>query len=81
MQERRAEGAAHRTPSRRSAARRVHAPALHALGNRVIVMKDGVVVEAGEREDIFERPQAAYTKALLAAAFEMEVREGATVAG
>jgi hypothetical protein len=58
-----------------------HAPALHAFGNRVIVMKDGVVVEAGEREDIFERPQAAYTKALLAEAFEMEVREGATVAG
>jgi microcin C transport system ATP-binding protein len=54
---------------------------VHALCNRVIVMKDGVVVEAGEREDIFERPQAAYTKALLAAAFEMEVREGASVAG
>jgi microcin C transport system ATP-binding protein len=54
---------------------------VHALCNRVIVMKDGVVVEAGEREDIFERPQQPYTKALLAAAFEMEVREGATVAG
>ena len=54
---------------------------VHALCNRVIVMKDGVVVEAGEREDIFERPQAAYTKALLAAAFEMEVREGASVVG
>jgi microcin C transport system ATP-binding protein len=54
---------------------------LHALGNRVIVMKDGVVVEAGEREDILQRPQQPYTKALLAAAFEMEVREGATVAG
>ena len=54
---------------------------MHALGDRVIVMKDGVVVEAGEREDIFERPQEPYTKALLAAAFEMEVREGAWVAG
>jgi len=29
---------------------------VHALCNRVIVMKDGVVVEAGERYDIFERP-------------------------
>ena len=72
---------ARRTPSRRSQARRCHAPALYALGDRVIVMKDGVVVEAGDREDIFERPQQPYTKALLAAAFEMEVREGAWVAG
>ncbi|MFP4269946.1 MAG: ABC transporter ATP-binding protein [Alphaproteobacteria bacterium] len=54
---------------------------VHALCNRVIVMKDGVVVEAGEREDIFERPQQPYTKALLAAAFEVEVREGASAAG
>ena len=54
---------------------------MHALGNRVIVMRMRVVVEAGEREDIFERPQEPYTKALLAAAFEMAVREGATVAG
>jgi microcin C transport system ATP-binding protein len=54
---------------------------LHALGNRVIVMKAGVAVEAGEREDIFERPHEPYTKALLAAAFEIEVREGTSVAG
>ncbi|TVQ41351.1 MAG: ABC transporter ATP-binding protein [Geminicoccaceae bacterium] len=47
---------------------------VRALCNRVIVMKDGVVVETGSREAIFERPQSPYTQALLAAAFDVEVK-------
>lgn len=40
----------------------------------------GVVLAAGERADIFELPQEACTRALLAAAFKMEVGEVASVA-
>ncbi len=46
---------------------------VRALCNRIIVMKDGVVVESGSGRDIFERPQEPYTKALLAAAFDVAV--------
>ncbi|WP_027486001.1 ABC transporter ATP-binding protein [Allorhizobium undicola] len=37
------------------------------VADRVIVMRRGEVVEQGSRDDIFERPQADYTKMLLAA--------------
>jgi microcin C transport system ATP-binding protein len=37
------------------------------LADHVCVMKDGKIVEAGAVHDVFERPQHAYTKALLAA--------------
>lgn len=37
------------------------------VSDRVLVMKDGSVVEAGDTAQIFERPQHAYTRALLAA--------------
>ena len=33
--------------------------------DRVLVMKDGKVVECGETEDLFQRPQEEYTKVLL----------------
>jgi oligopeptide transport system ATP-binding protein len=42
---------------------------VRALSDRVIVMKDGRVVEEGDVDAIFARPQEAYTKALIAAAF------------
>ena len=42
---------------------------VRALAHRVMVMKAGVVVEAGEADAIFTAPQHAYTKALLQAAF------------
>ena len=42
---------------------------VRALAHRVIVMKDGDVVEAGIGAQVFENPQHAYTRALLAAAF------------
>jgi microcin C transport system ATP-binding protein len=40
-----------------------------ALCHDVIVMKSGVVVEAGPAQTVFEDPQRQYTKALLSAAF------------
>lgn len=38
-----------------------------SLADHIIVLKDGVVVESGAPERIFSNPQAAYTRALLAA--------------
>ncbi|WAP69911.1 ABC transporter ATP-binding protein [Jiella pelagia] len=45
---------------------------VRALANEVIVMRNGKVVERGPAEQIFERPQTDYTKALMAAAFDLE---------
>jgi len=41
---------------------------IDAIAHRVIVMKDGVVVEAGEAEAVLSAPSHAYTKELLSAA-------------
>ncbi|NKB71451.1 MAG: dipeptide ABC transporter ATP-binding protein [Candidatus Latescibacteria bacterium] len=49
---------------------------VRALADELLVLKDGVVVEAGPVERVFEDPQTDYTKALLAAAFSIEVVEG-----
>ena len=43
-----------------------------ALASRLIVMRDGKVVEEGAAADIFANPQSAYTRALFAAAFNLE---------
>ncbi len=45
---------------------------VRAMSDEVIVLRDGKVVERGASEDIFKRPRAPYTKALIAAAFELE---------
>jgi microcin C transport system ATP-binding protein len=45
---------------------------VRALANHVLVMQDGHVVEEGSAEQIFSAPQTPYTKALLAAAFNLE---------
>jgi microcin C transport system ATP-binding protein len=50
---------------------------VRALASSLIVMKDGVVVEQGPAEEIFARPKADYTKALMAAAFSLETRQTA----
>jgi microcin C transport system ATP-binding protein len=50
---------------------------VRALADDVLVMKDGKAVEHGPAAQIFEAPQAPYTKALMAAAFEHKVVEGA----
>jgi len=44
-----------------------------ALADQVVVMKDGKVVESGLASQIFSAPQTAYTRALMAAAFDLDV--------
>jgi microcin C transport system ATP-binding protein len=46
---------------------------VRALANELVVMKDGKVMESGPAERIFTSPQTAYTRALMAAAFDLEV--------
>jgi microcin C transport system ATP-binding protein len=41
---------------------------IRAMAHRVVVMKDGAIVEAGETEAVFAAPQADYTRTLVAAA-------------
>ena len=48
---------------------------VRALAHEVVVMRNGKVVEQGPAEDIFTRPREPYTRALLAAAFEVAVSE------
>jgi len=43
-----------------------------ALSHRVIVMKDGQIVEQGTAHKIFHTPQADYTKRLISAAFDIK---------
>jgi len=44
---------------------------VRALSNHVVVMRGGKVVEEGPSRQIFENPQSDYTRALIAAAFDM----------
>jgi microcin C transport system ATP-binding protein len=52
---------------------------VRALANDVIVMRDGKVVEAGPATEIFDAPKTDYTRALMAAAFAMQVEHAAAV--
>jgi microcin C transport system ATP-binding protein len=52
---------------------------VRALANDVIVMRNGRVVEYGPSEQIFERPQTEYTKALISAAFHIEAAASGVV--
>ncbi|HEY8384433.1 MAG TPA: ABC transporter ATP-binding protein [Microvirga sp.] len=45
---------------------------VRALANHVVVMQNGKVVEEGPAERIFAEPQTDYTRALFAAAFNLE---------
>ena len=53
---------------------------VRALANDVIVMRAGKVVEQGEAGRIFDAPQTDYTKALMAAAFDLEATSSGVVA-
>ena len=53
---------------------------VRALSDAVIVLRNGKVVEQGPTEDIFARPREDYTKALIAAAFELEITSEDAVA-
>jgi microcin C transport system ATP-binding protein len=46
-----------------------------ALAHDIMVMKDGKVVESGPADAIFTAPQTAYTRALMTAAFDIEIAE------
>jgi microcin C transport system ATP-binding protein len=45
---------------------------VRALANYVVVMRDGVIVEQGTAEELFNRPREDYTKALIAAAIHLQ---------
>jgi len=53
---------------------------VRALSDQVLVMRQGEVVETGQAEDIFERPQHPYTQALMAAALNVEAVESTYIA-
>jgi microcin C transport system ATP-binding protein len=49
-----------------------------ALASKLIVMRNGKVVEEGASSEIFARPQSPYTRALFSAAFNLDIAaEGA----
>jgi microcin C transport system ATP-binding protein len=50
---------------------------VRALANSIIVLRHGKVVEQGSAQTVFAAPKTEYTKALLAAAFELEATRGA----
>jgi microcin C transport system ATP-binding protein len=51
-----------------------------AMSSSLVVMKEGKVVEAGPAAEIFKSPKTAYTRALFAAAFNLEASPEAVVA-
>ncbi|MGH7034584.1 MAG: ABC transporter ATP-binding protein [Stellaceae bacterium] len=53
---------------------------IRAMAHEVLVMKDGKVVESGAAAQLFSAPQTAYTRALMAAAFNLEAIEAQATA-
>ena len=53
---------------------------VRAMSHRIMVMRAGEIVEAGEAEQIVSAPSHDYTKALMAAAFNLEAHEADAVA-
>ncbi len=53
---------------------------VRALCNYVLVMRNGKVVEEGPAAEIFDTPKTDYTKALLAAAFDLRVAHKSALA-
>ena len=49
---------------------------VRALAHKVLVMRAGDIVESGPADKVFDAPETAYTRALMAAAFDLKVREG-----
>jgi microcin C transport system ATP-binding protein len=50
------------------------------MASRLLVMRNGKVVEEGDAADIFKSPKTDYTKALFAAAFNLETAPEGIVA-
>jgi microcin C transport system ATP-binding protein len=53
---------------------------VRAMAHRVMVLRQGQVVEEGTADAIFASPREAYTRALMAAAFNLEADESGVVA-
>jgi len=47
---------------------------VRAMAHKLIVMKDGKVVESGSAQKVFDNPQEEYTKTLLEAALNLKAR-------
>ena len=54
---------------------------VRALANDVIVLRRGRIVEQGPAAEVFAHPRQDYTKALMAAAFDIEALAGASAGG
>jgi microcin C transport system ATP-binding protein len=52
---------------------------IRAVSDEILVMRDGRVVERGPTAQIFAEPEQAYTRALMAAAFDLEPLEAGAV--
>ena len=52
---------------------------VRALANHILVMRDGRVVEEGDAERLFAAPSSDYTRALFAAAFDIETVDAGVV--
>jgi microcin C transport system ATP-binding protein len=50
---------------------------VRALSHKIIVMRQGDVVESGLSEQVFSAPRTEYTRALLAAAFDLKATDAA----
>ena len=50
---------------------------VRAMADRVVVMKDGRIVESGDTRDVLENPAQGYTKKLMAAVPKLRLRRGA----
>jgi microcin C transport system ATP-binding protein len=48
---------------------------VRAMAHRIVVLKDGVVVEEGDAEALTGAPREPYTRALMAAAFDLRAEE------
>lgn len=53
---------------------------VRALANDVVVMRNGLVVEQGPAKQIFDKPETDYTRALLAAAFDLKADHDVEIA-
>jgi microcin C transport system ATP-binding protein len=51
-----------------------------ALASSLVVMRHGKVVEEGPAKELFARPQSDYTRALFAAAFNLDTASEGVVA-
>jgi microcin C transport system ATP-binding protein len=51
-----------------------------ALSSRLVVMRHGKVIEEGPAAELFARPKSDYTRALFAAAFNLEAGPEGVVA-